>query len=338
MPRIENQFLDVVFYLYPSQDAAEVGEAIGGTGFLVFRPSDELAGKGYVYAVTNRHVVRDCASPIVRLNTKEGVKRVLPLTGEHWWDHPTDDLSVAHLGGINPEIYQYSVVKTSSFLTEKIIDEEDIGPGDEVFMAGRFVNHEGKQRNLPLLRFGNISMMPYEPILDDRGYEQESYLVEVRSLAGFSGSPVFVYIPSFTIRPKDLDKLNQGQPVFTGDTQISMRGPWLLGVHNCDLPFREPVKQLFKLTNGSVETLDTEYVAYSNSGQMTVIPSWRLLDFIDNDERFVMARKETDEKFSKQKASPMRPRAASDGPNEMTKTDFEDALKKASRKTSEPES
>jgi hypothetical protein len=337
VPRIEHQYLDVVVYLYPSSDAAETGEAIGGTGFLVFRPSDEHAGKGYVYAVTNRHVVRDCASPVMRLNTKEGLKRVLPLTQDSWFDHPTDDICVAHLGGINPEIYQYSVVKTSTFLSREVIDEEDIGPGDEVFMSGRFINHEGKQRNLPLLRFGNISMMPYEPILDDRGYEQECFLVEVRSLAGFSGSPVFVYVPSFTIRPKDLERLEQGQPVFEGDTQLSMRGPWLLGIHSCDLPFEEKVKQLIDIGNGR-QPFASDYVAYSNSGQMTVIPSWRLLDFIDSDLRFVMARKGTDETFSMQNASPMRPGAASDEPTGITKTDFEDALKKASRETSEPES
>jgi hypothetical protein len=33
--------------------------------------------------------------------------------------------------------------------TKEKIEHHRVGPGDEVFMPGRFINHEGKQRNLP---------------------------------------------------------------------------------------------------------------------------------------------------------------------------------------------
>jgi hypothetical protein len=35
-----------------------------------------------------------------------------------------------------------------------------IFPGDEVLLPGRFISHDGRQRNKPILRFGNISMLP----------------------------------------------------------------------------------------------------------------------------------------------------------------------------------
>jgi hypothetical protein len=35
-----------------------------------------------------------------------------------------------------------------------------IFPGDEVFLYGRLVTHDGQQRNKPVVRFGNISMFP----------------------------------------------------------------------------------------------------------------------------------------------------------------------------------
>ena len=62
-------------------------------------------------------------------------------------------------------------------------------------MVGRFVSHEGKQQNSPAVRFGNIAMMQKEKIIDERGVAQESFLVEIRSLPGYSGSAVLIYSP-----------------------------------------------------------------------------------------------------------------------------------------------
>lgn len=53
-----------------------------------------------------------------------------------------------------------------------------------MFFLGRFVTHDGKQRNLPTVRFGNLATMPWEPVLTERGLRQESFLVEARSLSG----------------------------------------------------------------------------------------------------------------------------------------------------------
>ncbi len=80
------------------------------------------------------------------------------------------------------------------------LNELNAGVGDEVVMIGRFVAHDGRVRNAALARFGNIAMMPGEPVTDGRGMKVEAFLVEMRSLSGFSGSPAFIYMGPGTYR------------------------------------------------------------------------------------------------------------------------------------------
>jgi hypothetical protein len=49
--------------------------------------------------------------------------------------------------------------------------------------------------NVPSARFGNISMLPNPRALirQETEYEGQSYVIDMRSRSGFSGSPVYVY-------------------------------------------------------------------------------------------------------------------------------------------------
>jgi hypothetical protein len=78
------------------------------------------------------------------------------------------------------------------FLTPENLRKYRIGVGDEVFIAGLFspAGDENKN-NIPIVRHGNVAMMPDEPIQTSYGYA-DVYLVEARSIGGLSGSPVFV--------------------------------------------------------------------------------------------------------------------------------------------------
>ncbi len=69
----------------------------------------------------------------------------------------------------------------------------DLGLGDEVFLTGLFHSHHGRQRNIPIVRAGNIAAMPEEKIHTDKFGFIDAYLVEARSIGGISGSPVFIY-------------------------------------------------------------------------------------------------------------------------------------------------
>lgn len=196
MPRVPDGYLESVVYLYQSAFEATRGEHQGGSGCLVYVPSSVYPDRGYTYVVTNSHVLREGGCLTVRLNGKDAEPVVLETTANDWIHHPDgDDVAVYHISGTMVKQAQMRVLSVNRFLTPEIIKENEIGPGSDVFMAGRFIDYEGVQRNTPSLRFGNISMMSPEPILNERGFRQDSFLVEMRSIVGYSGSPVMVYIP-----------------------------------------------------------------------------------------------------------------------------------------------
>lgn len=67
-------------------------------------------------------------------------------------------------------------------------------------VIGLYSTHHGLTRNLPVVRIGHIAALPVELVLTGRGHTL-GYLVELHSIAGLSGSPVFQNI--FPIRVKD---------------------------------------------------------------------------------------------------------------------------------------
>ncbi len=136
-----------------------------------------------------------------------------------WQYHSSgDDIAAAWIDDSSPDVYG---IPPRQFLSQEIVDRYAIGIGDETFTVGRFVNHEGKQRNTPAVRFGNIAMMPLEPIRNPRsGQEHAAYLIETRSQSGYSGAPVFVYL------------VGGGQRWIGERTGLLLgsQGPWLLGL------------------------------------------------------------------------------------------------------------
>lgn len=270
MPRIENELLDSVVYLYPSEQAAKDGERVGGTGFLVGIRSDRCEELVFHYAVTNSHVIREGESPVVRLNTHDGEKAVIPMAADQWVHHlDGDDVAACpiQLG----KHFRYAYVPKETFVTEDHLRmHERYGPGDDVFILGRFVTHEGKQRNLPTARFGNLAMLPWEPIYHrSRGINQESFLVEVRSLSGFSGSPVFIYRMAYggVRAPSGVWK------------------PRLLGIDWCHIADYKPV-----LDSTTKEPIPNKRCVEQNSGFMGVVPAWKLAELLDLENLAVLRR------------------------------------------------
>jgi hypothetical protein len=144
-------------------------------------------------------------------------------------------------------------------------------------MVGRFTSHDGRQRNAPSVRFGNISMMPGE-VISHCGSPHKAFLVEARSISGYSGSPVFVCIP-----PTDFDNLGyDDRGVIYGRHHGAIR--LLLGV-DCGHFYRSsPV--LDKKGNPLADESGEErgWKVRDNTGMMIVVPGWRLLDVVNSDE------------------------------------------------------
>jgi hypothetical protein len=312
---IRDVFLNCTLYIYSSKAAACKGVG-GGTGFLVGVP---LENKGWVqiYAVTNAHVIAPYPNPVIRFNTQDEDWDTLSTKHCEWVEYSAvDDLAVYSVDFV-PEA-KFTFIPIEEFVPQNNL----LGPGDEVFMVGRFVTHEGKQKNTPAVRFGNIAMLPGEPIVSDTGVAQESFLIECRSIPGYSGSPVFAWIdPAKPRPPLWLTPVHQN---FKKDRH----GPWLLGVDWCHLNTLEKVLEADQKTEA-----DPKRWVKSNTGMAGVIPAWRLLNLL-NREELMAQRKQSDQEITDRKANStvsLDSEVSRDQPI-FTKEEFESALKKVSRK------
>jgi hypothetical protein len=161
-------------------------------------------------------------------------------------------------------------------------------PGDEVFMVGRFISYEGTQQNTPSARFGNISMMPIEPLSFEGEQAHEAFLVEQRSLPGYSGSPVFVCIDRTQPRPPLwLSPVNHPY-------DPRRHGPFLLGVDSFHIHDYEPLLKDSEVDYGKKEMADPKRWVRAHSGMAGVIPAWRLANLLNSPEALTL-RQEADE-------------------------------------------
>jgi hypothetical protein len=266
MPRIDDTFLGSVVYIYSSVKSAERGEHEGGTGVIIACRLSQKSKYGQIYIITNRHVIKGSKSKTIalRFNAVGGSTQVLSTKKEDWVTAYRDDLAAYPIDLSNSDC-KGTVIADYAFVSEEIIGMYDIGPGDQTFMIGRLITHDGRQRNTPVVRFGNIAMMPLESVRT-QGEEQIAFLVECRSLGGFSGSPVFVWI-SEGYRP-NFRRLD------------TPHGPWLLGI-NCG-HFVMPATN----ENAAVEI---------------VIPAWRLHNFLNEPpfpEQRAKAEKDIEQKLA----------------------------------------
>ena len=274
LPRINVEFLNSVIYLYASSSDANDGRSSGGSGFIVGVPSIAISGIAYAFAVTNRHVI-DGGASVIRLNTKDGKTRTQETDERDWLCHPDGtDLAVLPLE-IDQAIDDIHFISTKHFAHKDIIEALDIGPGDEVFVVGRFINHEGRQKNLPSARFGHIAQMANEPIVY-RGQQQESFIVEARSIGGYSGSPVFIYI-----EPKGMlagRRVDMSRPPPQNDGGF---GPWMLGIDWCHLLDWSPVCDASGQPLNAKLAGPWDQQVKTNTGMMGVIPSWKLMEILE---------------------------------------------------------
>ena len=289
MPKIPHQFTQAVFYIYPSQDDAENNTEYGATGFFFGIESKLLDGM-YYYAVTNAHVVfqEGMESPVIRVNTNENKFHFIKTSQSNWIRHfDGDDIAICPIDIDSDEITGGAFTK-EFIATEEFLREYSVGAGDDVFMVGRFRVHSGSSRNLPVVRFGNIAAMNDEGLYNDATkLRQESYLVEMRSIAGFSGSPVIIYInPLMSVRSSDAPAVSMGT---LGRLEIKVQIK-LLGIQWGQISYKTRAEDEF----------GQKYKMNVDSAMEGVIPIQKLMDLIDSDEMVEM-RKKSDKKNIQQR-------------------------------------
>jgi hypothetical protein len=185
--------------------AADGGLSLRGTAFVACVPGKK---RPFRYLVTARHNVLALRGrvAVIRLNTNDGCFRVVDLgDSPRWWFHPTEEWAVdAAVLPFEMEEADVAPIPLEMFLSDATINNLYIGQGDEVTITGLFTKLTGENKNLPIVRRGSVAMLPEDTTIDripsvnlgeDRPQDIEGYLVEVRSVGGLSGSPVFVRPP-----------------------------------------------------------------------------------------------------------------------------------------------
>lgn len=288
MAEVPQVYLNCAVYLYANEIEANSGRATGGTAFVVQVPLS-VERWFQTYVVTAAHIIQDDTigdGPVLRINADEGGFQLMRTSHDSWFIEEKDDLAVIPLEfeskGLN-----VGVIPTEGFLTREMIGEHKLGPGNEVFVTGRFVHHEGKTKNTPSLRFGNISMMPDEPFKRPSPNEdlEEAFLVEFRSIGGYSGAPVFLCEPPFHL----WDKARL--------LHLWSQSPRLLGV---DLGHIHDYKRVLRKTvRGKYEEDLNEKYYEANTAMSVVVPAWRLMELLNREDIVQLRRKEEEKIISK---------------------------------------
>ena len=297
VPKLKPATVDCVFYLYRIDPKS--GEKIGpcGSGFIYGLRSKELPGYKHYYGITNWHIANELGASIIRLNTTDGKSRFINFEPEDWHFVPNgDDLAAVDLSNHERAGDQVSHYGDEGSVTPDMMKRFEIGIGEDVFMIGLFVDQHGGDRNTPAARFGNLSLLANEDSLIEQPNEimRPSFLVDMRSRTGFSGSPVAVY----RIPEADLSDLPSGGPLpvrsLTNPYLPKLKFIALLGVH-CG-SYYDPVEVRTAPPKRKERLGDPIHEGdklYIQSGMTIVVPAWRITELLDL-EVFRMARQKQD--------------------------------------------
>jgi len=193
-------------------------------------------------------------------------------------------------------------------LTDEVVASagpDTIGVGDDVFFAGLFSQFYGRRRSQPIVRFGQIALMPDEQIsvCMDPGDSTnrtliDAYLVEARSWGGQSGSPAFQFA---TFGKNNPNYLNQKAP-WQRSHDVRVLG--LVHGHY-DIP-------------QAIESYDEKVDI--NAGIAIVVPAQAIIDLLDLEE--LVDEREQIRKAAESGKPSSTPDAA--GPDESEFERFED--------------
>ena len=268
MPRIPVGVIQGVFFLFRNDDPTP-----RGSGFILRRPATRIFAKQHLYGVSNIHVANGDGASVIRLNTTNGSSRLLPLRPDDWkFIKNSDDVSAIDLTDLVLPTDEIGDIWEPDFLSQERLQVARVGPGEDAFMVGLYVNQPAGDRNNPNARFGNISRLATNdaPVLQGHGLEEPSHIVDMRSRTGFSGSPVFAY----RVQLGDLERLRRGHEGLHFSVERGRDAFFgLLGVHSRQFPetiiAENPVRPDEQLRIPSSMTV--------------VVPAWRISALLNID-------------------------------------------------------
>jgi len=271
MPALAPHYDKVVFYLIGiHRDTG--GRVPIGTGVLVCRQSDSRHAL-HIYGVSAHHAIKD--SVAIRLNNQLGHFVDIDIDAGEWTFMPNwDDLAAVDLTRyLLPSNFDFAVVDDSEILAESFAPA--IRVGEDGFMLGLFVPQPGETRNVPAARFGCVSILAStnNPVEQGNKIKRPSYVFEMHSRPGYSGSPVFVYrTPAHLLGW--LDKNGNAGAINGPGTFLR-----LLGIHSGQ--FRDSVE--VELNGNYIVTQESGEpdTALVPSSMTVIVPAYRIKELLD---------------------------------------------------------
>lgn len=167
-----------------------------GTSFILGKPDPENKNKGSYILITATHVLEGLKSDVVTIDLrkeKDGNFYKLPVqikirnSGKPLWiPHSEVDISVMPIP--LPKDADILLTSTELLATDKMLEEFEIHPGDEMNILGFPYGFESNKSGFPILRSGRISSYPLIPTI-----KTKKFLLDFEVFGGNSGGPVFMH-------------------------------------------------------------------------------------------------------------------------------------------------
>lgn len=241
---------------------------LAGSAFFVSRAEEGTKGVD-VFLATAKHVIDGIrnlglSEVFIRANTKQGESVWAKCQSNDWLFHPTDqtaDLALLRTGV--PDGWDHLVIPSSMCATSEVLQKNEVGLGDEVFVVGLFRHHHGSRKNIPIVRVGNLAAMAEEKVSTKDFGLVDAHLIEARSIGGLSGSPVF---------------LNMGVVRYLdGGVKYAQNGLMVLLLGLIHGHYDVPNSSVDTVDGQSAETLSAERV---NTGIAIVVPMEKIREAI----------------------------------------------------------
>ncbi len=327
--RITSEILHCSAYVGYAHDR---GDKLMGTAFAISL-SIEGTDQSHMVLVTAKHCLEEIPRSIetvrLRFNSRDGGAKWIPTKRTDWIHNLKTDISVYiwldDRDG-NSDNYHFYTIPENMLATKNRMVEHGIGVGDEVITVGLFTLHGGRQRNHPIIRVGNIAAIPEDKIRTELYGDVEGYLVELRSIGGLSGSPVFVHLGGIPL--PQISALNirrqEGVPparVQERTTLLVDDTIYLLGVMHGHFPLeKNAIGDTAELKKGSDKL---------NTGIGVVIPVDYILDLLKTKGAINVLQEEAERERAR--ITPVM-----DSAENTSKEQFEGALRKVSKPISSP--
>jgi hypothetical protein len=283
-------------FIYGSAKDGAADRNFVGMGFFVSVASQKLKGSVYVYLVTNAHIVRDLNPVFARIHRFDPKVEASPrfrephglatleIPKKRFVIDAKNDLAV--VGVSLPEnslVHHASISHLIPDFRERINGMRQdcfVGVGDEVLMNSRIVRRKVHylKENIQVARFGNVALIPK--------HEEHRFFVEMRSIPGHSGSPVWVVLPGREIESGSWN-------VCGTKTRSKSFGMMLLGINSGHL--RDYEHLVTFEASGKMRT-HGRWISQTNMAMSEVVPAWHIHELL-NSKKLRKERQDGDERF-----------------------------------------